>query len=101
MDGFETHFHERCIHFLVGIPADSEMQVQISKLKIDFFITLCGVMKSAGIGLPAKSRVPALVAGWAPRISQRPGSVPDFLTLEMLPKLNFQQRSPNPMALQP
>ena len=29
--------------------------------------------KSAGIGLPAKSRAPALVAGWAPRISQPPG----------------------------
>jgi hypothetical protein len=29
--------------------------------------------KSAGIGLPAKSRAPALVAGWAPRISQTPG----------------------------
>ena len=28
--------------------------------------------KSAGIGLPAKSRAPALVAGWAPRISQTP-----------------------------
>jgi hypothetical protein len=31
------------------------------------------VVKSAGIGLPAKSRAPALVAGWAPRISQTPG----------------------------
>jgi hypothetical protein len=29
--------------------------------------------KRAGIGLPAKSRAPALVAGWAPRISQTPG----------------------------
>jgi hypothetical protein len=31
-----------------------------------------GVVRKAGIGLPAKSRAPALVAGWAPRISQKP-----------------------------
>jgi hypothetical protein len=30
------------------------------------------VVRKAGIGLPAKSRAPALVAGWAPRISQKP-----------------------------
>jgi hypothetical protein len=36
-------------------------------------------MRNAGIGLPAKGRAPALVAGWAPRISQNRASVPDYL----------------------
>jgi hypothetical protein len=36
-------------------------------------------MRNAGIGLPAKGRAPAPVAGWAPRISQNRASVPDYL----------------------
>lgn len=63
--------------FRAGVTADSEVtqirrKLQDSKLKIEFFTTLCGVVKRAGIGLPAKSRAPAQVAGWAPRISQTP-----------------------------
>jgi|ERR1041385_4463011 hypothetical protein len=54
-----------------------------SKLKIDFFTALGGVVRSAGIGLPAKGRAPARVAGWAPRISQKPWSVSDFSRLEI------------------
>jgi hypothetical protein len=46
--------------------------LKCSKHKIDFFIALHRAMGKAGIGLPAKSRAPALVAGWAPRISQKP-----------------------------
>jgi hypothetical protein len=42
-----------------------------SKFKIDFFTALCGMVRNAGIGLPAKGRAPVLVAGWAPRISQK------------------------------
>jgi hypothetical protein len=56
--------HSECAHHGASL--------KHSKVKIDFFTTLCGVVKSAGIGLPAKSRAPALAAGWAPRISQNP-----------------------------
>jgi len=56
--------HSECAH--------QEASLNNSKVKIDFFTALCGAVKRAGIGLPAKSRAPALVAGWAPRISQNP-----------------------------
>src|SRR5579864_5192057 len=47
-------------------------KLKYSKLKIDFFTPSRRVVRNAGIGLPARSRAPALVAGWAPRISQKP-----------------------------
>ena len=49
--------------------------------------------KSAGIGLPAKGRAPALVAGWAPRISQTPGSVSDFYISELVLRLCRRNRT--------
>jgi hypothetical protein len=55
------------------LKCSSGSKFKYSKLKIDFFTALCGVVKSAGIGLPAQSRAPVLVVGWAPRISQTPG----------------------------
>jgi hypothetical protein len=45
--------------------------------------------EGAGIGLPAKSRAPAVGAGWAPRISRTPGygarlfSLQDFFMVRM------------------
>jgi hypothetical protein len=50
----------------------SRQQFEMQQRKIDFFIALHRAVGKAGIGLPAKSRAPALVAGWAPRISQKP-----------------------------
>src|SRR6478672_679321 len=69
--------HSYCDVFLAKVTGHSECahqgaSVNNSKIKIDFFTALCGAVKRAGIGLPAKSRAPALVAGWAPRISQNP-----------------------------
>jgi hypothetical protein len=63
----------------LAIDALSRQQFEMQQRKIDFFIALHRAVGKAGIGLPAKSRAPALVAGWAPRISQNRASVPDYL----------------------
>jgi len=45
--------------------------------------TRAGARPFAGSPIPAKGRAPARVAGWAPRISQKPWSVSDFSRLEI------------------
>jgi hypothetical protein len=76
MDDFANTSHHRCVNFSLNSPAIlkvlSRQQFEMQQRKIDFFIALHRAVGKAGIGLPAKSRAPALVAGWAPRISQKP-----------------------------
>src|SRR5579864_5071920 len=73
----------------------SRSKLKLNKRKIDFFTPSCRAVKSAGIGLPAKSRAPALVAGWAPRISQTPGFGARLSYFAMRPAPHLHQSTRN------